>query len=100
MRFFDILNPQSFNIIKNGMSFCTSLETDETSRLPGMVLFNIHPKMKADNVLIITILSIDEPVLCCTAVSMIILCEQSTMTDSIVVALIPRSRVIITAMAA
>ena len=55
--------------------------------------------MKADKVLIATILATEEPVLCCTVVSTNILCEQSTMTDNIVAALVPRSNVVITAMA-
>ena len=64
-----------------------------------MILFKTHAKMKADNVLIATILITEEPVLCCTVVSTIILCEHNTMTDNIVAARVPRSNVVITAIA-
>ena len=73
--------------------------TDDDSKLPGMILFKTNPNINADKVLIITILMMGEPVLCCTVVSTIILCEQSTMTANIVAALVLKSNVVITAMA-
>ena len=72
---------------------------DDDSKLPGMILFKTKPSINADKVLIITVLIIGEPVLCCTVVSKIILCEQSTITDNIVAARVLKSNVVITAMA-
>jgi hypothetical protein len=99
MTFFIVRKAQSFSINANVSSSCMSFATDEDSKLPGMILFKTKPNINADNVLIITILMIGEPVLCCTVVSTIILCEQSTMTANIVAALVLRSNVVITAMA-
>lgn len=72
---------------------------DDVSKLPGMILFRTQAKMKADNVLVATILKMEEPVLCCTVVSTIMLCEHNTMTDKMVAALVLRSKVVITAIA-
>jgi len=56
-------------------------------------------RIKADRVLITTILTAEDPVFFCTAVSMIMLCEQRTITDKIVMALVSRSSVAMTAIA-
>lgn len=97
--FFKVLKNQSFNMIINVSSSCMVFMEDDVSKLPGMILFKTQAKMKADNVLIATILKMEEPVLCCTVVSTIMLCEHNTMTDKMVAALVLRSKVVITAIA-
>lgn len=71
--FFVVRSAHCFSITVNVSCSCTEFSTTIFSKLPGMILFNIHAKMNADNVLIKTMLNTDEPVLCCTAVSTIIL---------------------------
>ena len=58
---------------------------------PGKNRFSANARKKAENVLITTILITEEPLFFCTAVSVIILWEQSTITPNIVIALTSKS---------